>query len=82
MKNLANSLAASAKTWINSDEGVKNQPSKDSKNPRKRKMVADVSNVKFGVLSKRLKECMDKHTKKRYAVEMRNTINKKKRSDQ
>ena len=44
--------------------------------------MADVSNVKFGVLSKRLKECMDKDTKKRYAVEMRNTINKKKRSDQ
>ena len=81
MKKLAKSLAASAKTWINSDEGGKNQPSKDSKNPRKRKM-ADVSNVKFGVLSKRLKECMDKDTKKRYAVEMRNTINKKKRSDQ
>ena len=56
VKKLAKSLAASAKTWINSDEGGKNQPSKDSKNPRKRKM-ANVSNVNFGVLSKRLKEC-------------------------
>ena len=81
VKKLAKSLAVSAKTWINSDEGGKNQPSKDSKKPRKRKM-GDVSNVKFGVLSKRLKECVDKDTKKRYAVEMRNTINKKKRSDQ